>query len=179
MRSDPYMTQPSYVPQADRDDIFDEVTPEVASETNWKNPTNRAYALELYEGTQATPGRRPKTELERRGIVRFVIKPGDTRAIPSKYDRAIQDVRDGIIVGGLGPHLINTGTQERPILHRALDDLDAQKRAAMHRSNELELEAATRKAELETTQSELAALKAKLAERDERDPRRPRAMRAR
>jgi hypothetical protein len=59
---------------------------------------------------------------------RFTFPPGKEVQVPSEYDRAIHDVRDGVIVGGLAPLL------ERAVpdgaLHPALDPEEAARKAA-------------------------------------------------
>jgi hypothetical protein len=41
--------------------------------------------------------------------------------VPSEYDQAFQDVRDGVIVGGLAPQLVNLTAKARPEVLEVLD----------------------------------------------------------
>ena len=60
---------------------------------------------------------------------RYVFPPGKEVQVPSEYDRAIHDVREGVIVGGLAPLL------ERAVpdgaLHPALDPEEAARKTAV------------------------------------------------
>lgn len=110
--------------------------------TQWENPTDRDVVLELHKETpkhgrpiaERVPpnlvGEAAKLRAweEQTGKRRFVIRAKGSAFIPSEYDRAIQDVRDGQIVGGFGPQLINAGAEERPILSPALDAAYAKNR---------------------------------------------------
>jgi hypothetical protein len=82
--------------------------------TTWRNPTRN----EMHVDVHGAQGR----------FKRFVFPPGKEVQVPSEYDRAIHDVRDGVIVGGLAPLL------ERAMpdgaLHPALDPEEAARKAA-------------------------------------------------
>jgi hypothetical protein len=83
--------------------------------TTWRNPTKHDMRVDIHEAH----GRKK----------RYSIPAGREASIPSEYDRAIHDVRDGIIVGGLAPLLervVPTG-----VLHPALDPEEAAKKAAL------------------------------------------------
>jgi hypothetical protein len=125
------------------------------SQTIWHNPTDKPVKLDLNVDTPR-PGRPPRNWEERHGMVRYVVKAGDTRAIPSKFDMGIQHTQchhidclqrpfacksneeghEKSIVGGFGPQLINKGTQKAPIkagfiqIAPALDDALAREKAA-------------------------------------------------
>jgi hypothetical protein len=119
-----------------------------AQETVWYNPTEKDAVLDLYIGVTPCRGeaaRRiyramgPLQKKEfRTGIRRYVIKAGDRRAIHSDFDQGIQQTncmeadcisrkmycRDAthhhMVVGGLGPQLINERVQFRPTVHPSL-----------------------------------------------------------
>jgi hypothetical protein len=82
--------------------------------TTWRNPTRHEMHVDIHH----TQGR----------FKRFVFPPGKEVQVPSEYDRAIHDVRDGVIVGGLAPLL------ERAVpdgaLHPALDPEEAARKTA-------------------------------------------------
>lgn len=83
--------------------------------TTWRNPTGHDMRVDIYEAQ----GRRK----------RYLVPAGKEVQIPAEYDRAIHDVRDGVIVGGLAPLL------ERAVggavLHPALDPEEAARAAAL------------------------------------------------
>jgi hypothetical protein len=126
--------------------------------TMWRNPTDADIYLELHKetpthgpsiadrlrqfeqstGTRLDPKeydmQRPGTRAwqEKTGKRLFVVKAnGGTTLIPSEYDRAIQDVKDGVVMGGLGSNLDRLGCESRPVLHPALDALDAKRKEAL------------------------------------------------
>jgi hypothetical protein len=125
------------------------------SQTVWHNPTDRQVVLDLNVDTPR-PGRKPRNWEERNGKVRYVLKAGETKAIPSKFDMGIQHTQchhidclqrpfycrsneeghEKSTVGGYGPQLVNRGTQKAPIrpgfitLAPALDDVLARQQAA-------------------------------------------------
>ncbi len=156
--------QHNLVPHADHDRPFEDYQ-DVAQETVWHNPTNKDVALDLYVGVKAS-GRPPRSREEKTGFRRYVIKASEKRAIAAEFDRAIQDVRDGIIIGGLGPHLINVGAQERPRLHPSLDVLRADKAAAEERAIKASADARAKEHEYAVASGELALAKKQLEERD-------------
>jgi hypothetical protein len=82
--------------------------------STWRNPTRHEMRIDVH----GSPGR----------FKRYVFPPGKEVQVPSEYDRAIHDVRDGVIVGGLAPLL------ERIVpdgaLHPALDPEEAARKAA-------------------------------------------------
>jgi hypothetical protein len=82
--------------------------------TTWRNPTRHEMRIDVH----GAPGR----------FKRYVFPPGKEVQVPSEVDRAIHDVRDGVIVGGLAPLLeraMPDGT-----LHPALDPEEAARKAA-------------------------------------------------
>jgi hypothetical protein len=82
--------------------------------TTWRNPTKQEMHVDVHHA----PGR----------FKRFVFPPGKEVQVPSEYDRAIHDVRDGVIVGGLAPLLERAGSDG--VLHPALDPEEAARKAA-------------------------------------------------
>lgn len=173
------------VPQANR--LLEPTEHQDSSEeTIWHNPTNRDAILDVYIETPK-PGKKPRSWSEQTGKRRYVIKAGETRALPSEFDRAIQhfecteteclarkfDCRDHtharVIVGGLGPQLACKGTQRRPMapaaLHPALDDVEARKKALQEERFQAYQRQEANAAELDTKRAELARVDAELAER--------------
>jgi hypothetical protein len=126
------------------------------SQTIWHNPTERSVILDLHFETPKATGRPPAGWEERTGKHRYVLKAGETKAIPASFDMAIQHTQcfhtdclqrpfscksteeghEKAIVGGFGPQLVNKGTQKVPIragfiqLAPALDDALARQQAA-------------------------------------------------
>lgn len=82
--------------------------------TTWRNPTRQEMRVDVHHA----PGR----------FKRFVFPPGKEVQVPSEYDRAIHDVRDGVIVGGLAP-LLERSVPDG-VLHSALDPEEAARKAA-------------------------------------------------
>jgi hypothetical protein len=92
-----------------------EIEPQEQRFTSWRNPTQHDMKVDIYEA----PGRRK----------RYVVPAGKETQIPSEYDGAIHDVRDGIIVGGLAPLLDKA--VDSAVLHPALDPQEAARKAAL------------------------------------------------
>jgi hypothetical protein len=92
--------------------------PEEQRFTTWRNPTDHEMRVDVYE----SHGRRK----------RFVFPPKREVNVPSEYDHAIHDERDGIIVGGLAPLLQRAVGQG--VLHSALDPEEAARKAALEES---------------------------------------------
>jgi hypothetical protein len=84
--------------------------------TTWRNPTPHAMVVDIFEGHG-----RPRK--------RYTFPPGKEVSVPSEHDRAIHDVRDGVIVGGLAPLLERV--VEDGVLHPALDPELAAKKAVL------------------------------------------------
>lgn len=63
--------------------------------TTWKNPTDKIVKVVIF----VSPGQ----------VAEYVIKPKGEASIPSQFDHAIHQLRDGIIVGGLAPQLVREG----------------------------------------------------------------------
>jgi hypothetical protein len=151
------MTQAAHqplVPLADRPFASPEYE-DSQQQTIWFNPTSKDAVLNL-QGDTPKPGRKPRNWEERTGQIRWVIKAGETKAIPSHFDRGIQQTQcshldclqrpfdcksteeghEKQIVGGFGPQLINKGTQKAPIrpgfiqIAPALDDVLARQQQA-------------------------------------------------
>jgi hypothetical protein len=147
-------TQQPLIPLADRPLAGPEYE-DSQQQTIWHNPTDKPVILNLHFETPK-PGRPPRNWEEKNGMHRYVIKPGETKAIPSMFDMGIQHTQcfhleclhrpfacrsteeghEKAIVGGFGPQLHNRGTQKMPIkpgfiqIAPALDDALARQHAA-------------------------------------------------
>jgi hypothetical protein len=155
-------------------------TPEV----KWHNPTSVAVVIDLFVGTPEARGPKspPRNFFEKNGIKRYVWQPQETKSLDVALSPGIQRTvcqeneclqnkmgcldpdHQHVIIGGLGPQLVNLGMQKRPILHPALDDIEAQRRAAEHKEfeaykkrQEAEIAAARARAEQEVLDREVAA----------------------
>jgi len=84
--------------------------------TTWKNPTTTTMRVDVFEGHG-----RPRK--------RYVFPPGKEVSVPTEHDRAIHDVRDGVIVGGLAPLLDRVVPDG--VLHPSLDPEEAARKAAL------------------------------------------------
>lgn len=91
--------------------------------TQWHNPLAVEQHVDLFVGGERRP-------------TRYRWKPNETRALPSRFDRAIHTVHNGVIIGGLAPQLVNLGSGDK--LDAALDTEAVAKRQA-----EIEAAAAT------------------------------------
>jgi len=137
---------------------------ETVQETVWLNPTDRDAVLDLYVGTKPvySPVMKdrwkrmspPQLREARTGLRRFIIRAGDRRSISSDFDQAIQQTvcqeqecsampmycRDQthhkMVIGGLGPQLINERVQHRPTVHPSLIEAYALEQAAQQRAIE-------------------------------------------
>lgn len=146
------------VPHAERE-FIPESELSSAQETVWYNPTDKDAVLDLYVGV--TPCRSaaaraifrqlgPLQKKEfRTGIRRYVIRAGERRAIHADFDQGIQQMvcqeaecvsrkmycRDvthhHMVVGGLGPQLVNERVQFRPTVHPSLLEAAAKEKAAL------------------------------------------------
>lgn len=97
------------------------------SQTHWKNPTSKPVVVDIYVGTENVP---PPATPYRRGErhqahLRIRWAPGEVKALPSIYDAAIHDVRNGVVVGGHAPQLVRTDQPELPVA----DAIDVEKQA--------------------------------------------------
>jgi hypothetical protein len=92
-----------------------EFEPQEQRFTSWRNPTDHDMKIDIYEAQ----GRRK----------RYVVPAGKEVQIPAEYDRAIHDVRDGVIVGGLAP-LLQKAIDDA-VLHPVLDPQEAARKAAL------------------------------------------------
>jgi hypothetical protein len=63
--------------------------------TEWKNPTKDDMTVRIFVGNG-----RWQT---------YKVAAGKTASIPSEYDRAIQDVHNDVVIGGLAPRLQRVG----------------------------------------------------------------------
>jgi hypothetical protein len=84
--------------------------------TTWRNPTLHPMHVDIFESQG-----RPKK--------RYVFPPGKEVQVPTEHDRAIHDVREGIIVGGLAPLLERVVADG--ILHPVLDPEQVATKAAL------------------------------------------------
>ncbi len=75
----------------------DPLAPPAQLFTTWVNPTERPVHLDLHVGSSVT---------NKSGRVRYTVPTRGEATIPSEFDLGIQDVRNGEVVGGLGPMLI-------------------------------------------------------------------------
>lgn len=110
--------------------------------TEWENPLDRPYVLDLHVRNDPTPGKPPPNPS---GKVRVIIPPKGTYELPSDFDVAIHTTvchtctdrkmycreltHDREIIGGLGPHLKRKGSSER--LAPALNEALAREKAAL------------------------------------------------
>ena len=102
------------------------------SQTFWKNPTSKPVIVDLYVGAENVP---PPARAYRRGErhqahLRIRWAPGETKALPSIYDSAIHDVRNGVVVGGHAPQLVRTDAPDMPVSD-AIDVEKSKRRAAL------------------------------------------------
>ena len=136
----------------------------IQTETNWHNPMDYDIVLSLNVGHPPGGGppfgRPPRTEEERTGKRRVRFPKGKTVALDKLFDTAVQDVRDGQIVGGLAPQLIRMGTQERPKLSPWLDQAKAAEHDAIVAREVALRKAAEAEIELKSSKEQIAALKA-------------------
>jgi hypothetical protein len=63
--------------------------------TTWHNPTDKPVRLEVF----VSPGQ----------FSQYHVPAQGKADIPSQFTSGIQQVRDGVIVGGLGPQLVRDG----------------------------------------------------------------------
>jgi|GEM_PF-4257800 len=90
------------------------------SMTRWHNPTKHVIRAAIFVGADA---RNPSGRRE------VIWQPGDTKQVPSEYDQAIQETRNGRVVGGLAPQLVREGEPPLP-LDPAIDSEAAERRSA-------------------------------------------------
>ena len=88
--------------------------------TVWENPTEFDVTLDLHVGSN------PRNLSGRH---RYIVPAKGEKTIPSDLDQGIHDVRDGIVVGGLGPQLRRKGSTDK--LHPALDAAKARETEAI------------------------------------------------
>jgi hypothetical protein len=150
--------------------------------TLWRNPTQHDIGLELHHETPK-PGpsiadrvahlEPSERDIKRRGSKAweehtgkrfFLVKAnGGTALIPAEYDRAVQDVKDGVIMGGLGTLLERMGTEHRPILHPALDAVDAARKKALAEAKAAKDEILVKEDDLLIARRRIAELEKQLA----------------
>lgn len=83
--------------------------------SQWHNPLDVEQHVDVYEGDNRRP-------------TRYRVPPGETRPIPSRYDRVVHRVHNGVIIGGQAPQLVKVGSNEK--LDEALDTEKDKKRRA-------------------------------------------------
>jgi len=80
--------------------------------TTWINPSKHVIRFPVWVG-------------KKRQIV--VFEPGETKDLPSEYDRVIQVVRNGRIEGGRAPQLQRVGAKKLPIAPALDSEAEAKK----------------------------------------------------
>jgi hypothetical protein len=126
--------------------------PQEEQYTEWFNPLDEPQKVDVYVGNDKKP-------------TRYVVPPGGTKLIPSRYDRAIHTVHNGVIIAGLAPQLVKVASrgkpvpeEERPKLDPALDPNLQKKKEA--EAKQREAEAAKRAAEDAAAVARVTALDA-------------------
>lgn len=109
--------------------------------TKWKNPTGHTVVADIFVGPANVP---PPSRAYQRGErhpahVRYKWGPGEVREVPSMYNDAIHDVRNGVLVGGLAPQLERVDEERLPMAPGI--DADDQARTAALREAEIALTA--------------------------------------
>ena len=102
--------------------------------TAWHNPTNSVVRVRIFLGHAEAPHPRPYKRGERHNAhIELVWNPNEVVQVPSNYDRAIQDTRGGMIVGGEAPMLrrIVDGGDESVAIAESLDTEGLKHRQAM------------------------------------------------
>jgi len=187
------------VPPAERP-FVPYVEQETVQETVWFNPTEKDAVLDLYVGTKPVYSPKMKEELKRlppaqlrelrTGLRRYIIRAGERRSIPSEFDQGIQQThcqesdcasrpmycRDmshhHLVVGGLGPQLINEKVQHRPTVHPSLIEAYALEQEAQKQAMLLLQQNQARDAAMVAAQAQLeraAKLRAEMAANAEKD----------
>lgn len=133
-----------------------------AQETVWFNPTEKDCVLDLYIGVTPCRSERARQQFRamsplqkkefRTGLRRYIIRAGERRAIHADFDQGIQQTqclepectshklycRDAthhhMVVGGLGPQLVNERVQFRPTVHPSLIEAAAKEKAALEQA---------------------------------------------
>lgn len=83
--------------------------------TQWHNPLPHEQYVDIVHGGESRP-------------TRYRWKPGETKTLPSRYDRVIHTVYNGVIIGGSAPQLVNLGSNAK--LDTALDTEAVHRRQA-------------------------------------------------
>lgn len=151
--------------------IEDESVDAPPQDTIWHNPTKRDVVLPIWVGTSHLIGKKfkpgPDGKVRRpTGIRRYVVPAGGERAIPAEFDRGIQEIRDGMIVGGLGPQLVRKGVQDPPRIHPALDEVAARQKAEHEAAREALIAKAAAQEALVLAQAKAVEADAEAAARD-------------
>ena len=115
----------------------DEIVNESIKTTDWYNPTEDTITLILNVETPTNRRKvregstdKPLSYFEKTGNRKIVIKSKQTVTILSEFDNAIQTVREGFIIKGLAPQLVNKGAKVTPKIHPSLDGITAERNAA-------------------------------------------------
>lgn len=114
--------------------------------TEWYNPLDVPQYVDIFHDGQPRP-------------TRYKWAPGETKPVPSRYDRAIHRVENGVIIAGLAPQLQKVGGDAK--LDPALDTEGVKKRQAQVDAHRAALtKKAAEDAIIEATAAELEANKA-------------------
>lgn len=113
--------------------------------TEWFNPLDVEQVVDIREGDAPRP-------------TRYRIPPGGSKSIPSRHDRVIHFVHNGVIIGGQAPQLVKRGGTDQ--LDEALNT-DVAKR----RRGEAELAQADLLKQTATEHAAVAAAKVTDADR--------------
>lgn len=99
---------------------IDPMTPAEQTFSIWENPTEHNITLDLHVGSSHN---------NLSGRVRYTVPAKGEKIIPTELDMGVHDVRDGVIVGGLGTLLRKRGSVDA--LHPALDAARARETEAI------------------------------------------------
>jgi len=102
----------------------------VNQSTTWINPSDEEVFMKFFDVNGYRNGNSPDAKVEPAQFSEFLIKPNEEVTIPSKYDNAVQRIRDGVIVAGQGPRLQKKGQPKIP-MHKSIDPDYATKAAQL------------------------------------------------
>ena len=83
--------------------------PASLEEVTYLNPTSRPVHVDILDFVGRANVKK-----------RWTWDPGQTMKVPAQYAPAIQDVRNGVIMGGLAPQLVRVDIPEPPKPHSSL-----------------------------------------------------------
>lgn len=133
-KGEPKMPEPAAPPQA-------------PGMTEWFNPTTKDVKLDIYTGQHGAGAEGKQRPRNQSGRVRYIVPSLKSLKITSEYDQAIQKTRDGVVVAGMAPQLINQSVSPAPVVHPSLDPLEqARKEAAEKAQKALAEKSATEEA---------------------------------